>query len=274
MPTLQIDGATVAFSDTGAPSGVGNPEIIVFGHGLLFSGWMFAEQIEALRSRYRCVAIDWRGQGATPPAHGGYDMDTLALDAAAIIESLGVGSVHYVGLSMGGFVGLRLAARRPELIRSLTLLDTSADPEVPSAALQDKLLAMLFRAAGLGPVRGPVQKIMFGPAFLADPRSPALIDEWMRQVATLDRAAVRQAVLGVANRKGVAGELGNIVAPTLVVVGEQDKPTPVARARRIHDGIAGSRLEIVPDCGHSSSIEQPKVLTDLIGEFVASVPTT
>ena len=97
MPTLQIDGATVAFSDTGAPSGNTDPEIIVFGHGLLFSGWMFAEQIEALRGRYRCVAIDWRGQGATPPAAGGYDMDTLAQDAAAIIESLGGGAVTRLG---------------------------------------------------------------------------------------------------------------------------------------------------------------------------------
>lgn len=270
MPTLTVNGATVAFTDTGAPAGHPDAPTIVFGHGLLFSGWMFADQIEALRGQYRCVAIDWRGQGASPPAKGGYDMDTLALDAAAIIESLGVGAVHYVGLSMGGFVGLRLGARRADLIRSLTLLDTSADPEEPAAALQDKFLAVLFRAMGLGPVRGPVNKIMFGPAFLADPRSPGVIDEWLRQVATQDRAAVRRAVLGVANRQGVADELGKITAPTLVVVGEQDKPTPIERARRIQAGIAGSRLEIVPDCGHSSTIEQPKVLAELIADFVAA----
>jgi pimeloyl-ACP methyl ester carboxylesterase len=214
------------------------------------------------------VAVDWRGQGATPRARDGYDMDTLAGDAAAIIASLGVGAVHYVGLSMGGFVGMRLGARHPELIKSLTLVDTSADPEEPAAALQDKFLALLFRAAGLGPVRRPVEKIMFGPAFLGDPRSAAVIDEWMSQVAKLDRAGVRQAVLGVANRTGVLDELAKISAPTLVVVGEHDKPTPVAKARRIQAGIAGSRLEIVPDCGHSSTIEQPDALTRLISAFL------
>jgi len=151
------------------------------------------------------------------------------------------------------------------------LLDTSAAPEEPSAALQDKLLALLFRGFGLGPVRGPVQKIMFAAPFLADPRSPAVIDEWMAQVAKQNRAAVRQAVLAVANRKGVTDELHKIVAPTLVVVGEQDKPTPVEKARAIHAGIAGSRLEIVADCGHSSTIEQPKVLTELITDFVGTV---
>src|SRR4051794_35377138 len=272
MPTVQVNGATVAFTDSGAPQARTDAPTIVFGHGLLFSGWMFSDQIEALSGQYRCVAIDWRGQGATPPAADGkYDMDTLALDAAGVIESLGAGAVHYVGLSMGGFVGMRLGARRPDLIRSLTLIDTSADPEEPSAALQDKLLAMLFRGFGLGPVRGPVQKIMFAPPFLADPRSPALIDEWMAQVAKQDRAGVRRAVLAVANRKGVADELPRIAAPTLVVVGEQDKPTPVEKARGIHAAIAGSRLEIVPDCGHSSTIEQPKVLTELITDFVGTV---
>src|ERR1700761_2081172 len=98
MPTLTVSGATIAFTDTGAPAGRPDAPTIVFGHGLLFSGWVFRDQIAALQSSYRCAASDWRGQGKTPPAAGGYDMDPLALDAAAVIESLGVGAVHYVGL--------------------------------------------------------------------------------------------------------------------------------------------------------------------------------
>src|SRR5262245_30544489 len=126
MPTLKTDGATVAYTDTGAPPDHPDARTIVFGHGLLFSGWMLRDQIADLRDTFRCVTIDWRGQGETPAATSGYDMDTLAADARALIEHLDVGPVHYAGLSMGGFVGQRLAARHPELIRSLTLLDTSA----------------------------------------------------------------------------------------------------------------------------------------------------
>jgi pimeloyl-ACP methyl ester carboxylesterase len=268
------NGTTVAFTDTGAPAGRPDAPTIVFGHGLLFSGWMFTDQITALSDTYRCVAIDWRGQGATPPAASGYAMDDLALDAAAVIESLGAGRVHYVGLSMGGFVGLRIAARRPELLRSLILLDTSADPEDPAAARQDRLLARIYKRFGLGPVRRPVLKLMFGPSFLADRRSKAVIAEWMSQVARSDRAGMYGAVLAVADRDGVADELGKIVAPTLVVVGEHDQPTPPERARRIAAGIAGSRLEIVANCGHSSTIEQPKVLTGLIRNFTAEVDSS
>jgi pimeloyl-ACP methyl ester carboxylesterase len=271
VPTLTNNGATIAYTDTGAPSARPAAPTVVFGHGLLFSGWMFAAQIAALRDDYRCVAIDWRGQGDSPPADGGYDMDTLAGDAAALIEHLEVGPVHYAGLSMGGFIGQRLAARRPELIRSLVLLDTSAEPEVPSAARQDKLLAIIFRAFGLAPVRGPVTKLMFGPTFRADPRGKAIIDEFAQRVGRCSRAATRQAVLGVANRTGVAAEIGSIATPTLVIVGEHDQPTPPERAREIAAAIPGARLEIVENCGHSSTVEQPEAVTGLIHAFLTGV---
>jgi 3-oxoadipate enol-lactonase len=274
VPTLTINGASVAYTDTGAPEARPDAPTIVFGHGLLFSGWMFAAQIEALRGEYRCVAIDWRGQGDSPPANGGYDMDTLAGDAIALIEQLGVAPVHYAGLSMGGFVGQRIAARRPELIRSLVLIDTSAEPEDRSAAIQDKLLANIYRVVGMGPVRGPVMKLLFGPTFRGDPQQKPVMDEWIGRISRCDRGGVRQAVLGVANRAGVTDEIRAITAPTLVIVGEHDAPTPVKRSEKIVALIPGARLEIVADSGHSSTLEQPEAVTELLQPFFADVDAT
>ena len=271
MPTLTTGAATVAYTDTGAPPNRPDAPTVVLGHGLLFSGWMFTDQIAALRDTYRCVTIDWRGQGDSPAPTSGYDMDTLAADARALIERLDVGPVHYAGLSMGGFVGQRLAARHPELIRSLILLDTSAQREERSAAVQDKILSLVFRAFGIGPVRRPVLKIMLGPTFRADPRHKPIVAEWLSRLDRCDREGIRQAVLAVANRRGVIDEIGAITAPTLVIVGEHDQPTPVARAREIAEVIPGARLEIVPNCGHSSTIEQPEAITALIQEFLTTV---
>jgi 3-oxoadipate enol-lactonase len=272
MPTLVTDGAVVAFSDTGAPPDRPDAPTVVFGHGLLFSGWMFSAQIEALRSSYRCVAIDWRGQGASPPAQDGrYDMDTLTGDALAVIDHLGVAPVHWVGLSMGGFVGQRIAARHPELLRSLTLLDTSADPEERFAAIQDKVLTVIYRFAGIAPVRRSVLKIMLGPTFRDDARAKPVIDDWMGQVAATDRNGLRGAILAVANRKPVYAEIGAITAPTLVAVGADDVPTPLKRSERIAAAIPGARLEIVPGAGHSSTIEQPEAITALLQKFLAEV---
>ena len=270
MTLIDANGVQVNVEDTGYPSGKPKAPTVVFGHGLLFSGHMFDAQVERLRPSYRCVTIDWRGQGRTPATADGYDMDTLASDAAAVIESLGVGPVHYVGLSMGGFVGMRLGARRPDLLRSLTLLDTSADPEDPAMAKQDRLLAKIYRVVGIRPLAGKVQQLMFGPTFLARPESKPHLDRWKAGVSAVDRSGLVKAILGVVERQPVSAELGKISLPTMVVVGEDDVATPVARSEAIVAGIAGSSLHKVPNCGHSSTVEQPTVLADLLEEFLTS----
>jgi pimeloyl-ACP methyl ester carboxylesterase len=271
MPTFEVPGATVAYRDTGMPDGVADAPTVVFGHGLLFGGWMFRSQVAALQGRYRCVTIDWRGQGESPEARGGYDMDSLTSDAVALITRLGVGPVHWVGLSMGGFVGQRLAARHGELIRSLTLLDTSAEAEEPAKARARRQMALFQLVFGIEPILGKVKPLLFGAGFLADPGNDELIGEWRRRVGATRRTAVRKAVLGVAGRLAVTPELDAITAPTLVVVGADDRATPPGHSRRIAADIRGARLRIVPDCGHSSTLEQPGAVSDLLTEFLGEV---
>lgn len=271
MPLVNVNGAEVCITDTGNPAGVPDAPAVVFGHGLLFSGHMFDAQIERLKPAYRCVTIDWRGQGQTPATDDGYDMETLYADAAAIIEGLGVGPVHYVGLSMGGFVGMRLAARRPELIRSLSLLDTSAGPEDADKVSQYRKLASIYRWVGMKPLEGKVKPLMFGPSYLASPEADAGVGEWKRVLAGTDRVGMKKAIRGVTDRLPVVDELGAITAPTMVVVGLDDVATPVAKADTIVAGIAGATLKKVPDCGHSSTVEQPAALADLLEEFIGSV---
>lgn len=272
MSLIEVNGVQVNVEDTGAPAGTPQAPVVVFGHGLLFSGHMFRAQIERLRGSYRCVTIDWRGQGKTPATADGYDMDSLFEDASAVIEGLGVGPVHYVGLSMGGFVGMRLAARRPELIRSLALLDTSAGPEDADKIRQYRLLATIYRWIGMNRLEGKVKPLMFGPAFLASPGAAAGIDEWKAVLKAADRVGMKKAIQGVCDRLPIEDELSAIATPTLIVVGEDDVATPVHKAEVMAAGISGSVLKRVPDCGHSSTVEQPGALTDLLEEFLNAQP--
>jgi 3-oxoadipate enol-lactonase len=162
MPHLQVNGATLWYEEHGS-----GPHCVVFAHGLLWSGEMFAAQVAALKDRYRCVTFDFRGQGRSEVTRGGYDMETLAEDAAQLIEALGCAPCHFVGLSMGGFAGMRLTARRPELIRSLTLLETSADPEPRANVPRYRALGLVGRVlgrAGFRLVAGRVMRITVRPA--------------------------------------------------------------------------------------------------------------
>ncbi|GAA1854595.1 alpha/beta fold hydrolase [Pseudonocardia ailaonensis] len=268
MPYLETGGARIAYTDTGTPTGRPDAPTVVFGHGLLFGGWMFRHQVRTLRGSHRCVTLDWRGQGASPAA-GPSDMDTLALDAAAVVEALGSGPVHWVGLSMGGFVGLRLAARRAELLRSLTLLGTSADAEEPAAARQYGRLGAVQRLVGVRPIASRITPLLFG-----SDADPALVREWLVRLDTADRAGIRAAVRGVAERASVAGELSAIGVPTLIATGDQDRATPPDRARAIHAGIPGSRLAVLEGCGHTSALERPAEVTRLLHAFLHEVDRT
>jgi len=270
MPTLTHNGVTLSYTDTGTPTDHPDAPTVVFGHGLLFSGRMFRAQIDALRPRYRCVAIDWRGQGDTPATPSGYDMDTLTDDAIAVISALDAGPVHYVGLSMGGFVGQRLAARHGSLLRSLTLLDTSADPEPRSTMVQDIVMAGVYSLVGMRPLVPFVVPIMFGPTFRKDPANKPAIADFLDGIGRTERNGLRRAVVSVALRKPVYDEIDKISVPTLVIVGADDAATKPDKARRIAARIPGARLEIVPDSGHSSTVEQPAAVTALLTSFLAS----
>jgi pimeloyl-ACP methyl ester carboxylesterase len=268
MPLIEVNGARVYIEDTGAPVGRPDAPAIVFGHGLLFSGRMYAAQVARLKDRYRCVTIDWRGQGRSPGSSGGADMDTLFDDAVAIIEGLSAGPVHYVGLSMGGFVGIRLGARRPDLLRSLSLLDTSSGPEDPENVSKYRLLAKVYRVVGMRPVASQVKPIMFGKTYLASEAGKAGVKDFLESLGQVKRAGMVTAILGVTDRQPVFDELPRIHTPTLVVVGAEDVATPVDKAETIVEAIAGARLEIVQEAGHSSTVEQPERLSDLLEAFV------
>jgi pimeloyl-ACP methyl ester carboxylesterase len=242
MPTRVINGAELHYEERGS-----GPETIVFSHGLLMSGDMFREQVEALSDRYRCVSYDHRGQARSAVTETGYDMDSLTADAAALISELGAAPCHFVGLSMGGFIGMRLAIHHRNLLRSLVLMDTSADPE-------------------------PEEKgIMFGKTFLSDPSKAAARERWTSHLRGLNRVGTTRAAHGVIDRTGVYGQLGTIVTPTLVLVGDEDVATVPAKAERMHQAIAGSKLAVISGAGHSASIEQPMLVTTAIQDFLAAV---
>lgn len=267
MPQLTVNGVALYYEDTG-----GSHPAIVFSHGLLMSSRMFAAQIAVLKDRYRCIAYDHRGQGRSgDPGGDRHDMDTCYADAVALIEALNAAPCHFVGLSMGGFVGMRLAARRPDLLASLTLLETSADSEPAENMPRYRALSWVARTFGMRVVVGRVMPILFGKTFMADPAMTDVRASWRREIASRPRGIVR-AVRGVIDRDGVADEIRSVRVPTLVVVGDEDTATPPPKAQRIHERIAGSRLATVANAGHSSPVEKPAAVTQLLSEFLSTLP--
>ena len=264
---MKVDGAELHVEDTG-----GSGPAIAFSHGLLWSTTMWRFQIAAFRDAYRCIAWDHRGQGKSEVTASGYDMDTLAQDAAAVIERLGAAPVDFVGLSMGGFVGMRLAARRPELVRTLALLDTAADTEPLLNRPRYALMALLAQLIGTAPLVRPVMQIMFGRAFREDPSRAQLRADLIHELSAMDLGGMKRAVFGVIRREPVAAEeLAKIRCPTLVISGEEDAGIAPARSRRLLAQLPGARWTAIPRAGHTSSIEEPEAVNAALRQFWAAV---
>jgi pimeloyl-ACP methyl ester carboxylesterase len=260
MPRIHVNGVELFYEESG-----NGPEAVVFAHGLLMSGRMFDAQVAALKDRYRCIAFDFRGQGQSEVARSGYDMDTLTEDAAQLIRDLKAGPCHFVGLSMGGFVGIRLAVRHPDLVRSLVLMDTAAGRE-PNW-FRYHLFRLVSRWFGPRAVAGRIMPILFGKKFLADPSRAEIREQWQQRFLASDRTGVFRAAGGVIDRQGCEGLPGRITVPTLVLVGDDDTATPPEKSRVLQKGIRGSQLVIIPGGGHSLSIEEPEAVNEALRRF-------
>jgi pimeloyl-ACP methyl ester carboxylesterase len=258
-----VNGARIWYEESG-----NGPETIVFSHGLLMNGDMFSNQVAALDNRFRCIVYDHRGQARSEVTESGYDMDTLCEDAAALIRELECDPCHFVGLSMGGFVGMRLAIRHRQLLKSLVLMDTTADPEPEQNKGPYRRLAFIGRWLSFRLVLRPLMKIMFGKSFLEDRSKQAEREKWRAHLLSLDPVGTARAAHGVIDREGVYDQLGAINTPTLIIVGDEDVATPPAKSERMKEGIDRARLEIIPGAGHSSSIEQPEAVTRVIEDFL------
>ncbi|MFJ4268607.1 alpha/beta fold hydrolase [Paenarthrobacter nicotinovorans] len=265
MPQFNRDKASLFYSDTGAPEGRPAAPTIFFGHGLNFGGWMFEPQIQELSRDYRCVAIDWRGQGHSSAADD-YGMDTLADDAIALIEELGIGPVHWVGLSMGGFVGMRIAARRPDLIRNLALLATSSERDGEESIAANRALAERIKS-GNRPLAWDMAPTTFGKEFTNRHGSEEILKRWDALMA--GASGLGDAILGVVDRGDITAEISRISAPTLVMSGDEDTMPP-SLGQSIAAIIPGAEFRFVPGAGHASTLDKPDFITEALAKFFSA----
>ncbi|MDX2235895.1 MAG: alpha/beta hydrolase [Hyphomonadaceae bacterium] len=265
MPSTIVNGAKVHYAVHGA-----GPRTLVFIHGLMLASESFEAQVAAFQDRYRIVTFDLRGQGRSEKTRDRLDLDSLAEDAAVVVETIAGGPAHVVGFSMGTFIAMRLAARRPDLVQSLTLIGPSADAEEPENMPKYRRLIRFVRLFGPRPVAGRLMMILFGDTYLNAPETAPGRLRWKRVVEGLPRVLHRAAAAS-AHRAAVTGELAAIVAPTLVVSGQEDRPISPARARAVCAGIAGARFASFARTGHAVMIERPAAFNAALQAFLDEV---
>nr|WP_240962633.1 alpha/beta hydrolase [Antrihabitans stalactiti] len=215
MATIEVNGTTLAYDEAGPK----DAPAIVFSHSLFFNRRMFDYYLENFSSDYRVITYDHRGQGESAQAPlEQLDMDTLTDDAAALIEALDLGPCHFVGNSMGGFIALRLAARRPDLLRSAVALNSSAEEEHQLAAFEP--LVEAAKAKGTAELIDVLMYIMFGDTSIAE-ETPAA-KQWRLHMLSLPNS-IGNSAHQVIHRRSIVDELSSTTVPVLAIAGSEDR---------------------------------------------------
>lgn len=231
---------------------------VVLSHSLGTDLHVWRPQVEQLARSRRVVRYDHRGHGRSPVPPGPYTIADLGRDVLALLDRLEIERTSFVGTSMGGMVGLWLAANAPDRIDRLVVCCTSAALGNPDA-WTDR--AGIVRSNGAVAIAdGTVHRWLSG-TFAVE--HPDVIDRLVaRFVGTTDEgyAACCEAI----GAMDLLDDLARITAPTLVVAGRDDVAIPLDHASTVADGIADADLAIVGDAGHLASLEQPETITELV----------
>lgn len=259
MPNIDVNGTRLHYVEQGS-----GPETVVFSHSYLLDGSHFKPQIENFSNRYRCLAFDHRGHGGSDRPESGYDMDNLYADALAFIEAMDCGPVHFVGLSTGGFIGLRIGFRRPDVLRSLTLMGTSAEPESAANHVKYEIMLRMVQVIGVRPLAGYVMSLFFSKASRSDPSRELELRRFRQMIVDNDADSLVRFGRGIFGRQSVTEHLAGIDVPTQVIVGSEDRSQPPTQARRIADRIPGAQLLIIPGAAHVSTIDAPEEVNEAL----------
>jgi 3-oxoadipate enol-lactonase len=239
--------------------------VVTLAHPLGATLALWDAQVEALLPRYRVLRYDIRGHGASAAPPGPYTLEQMAGDLHVLLDRLGIGETAFVGLSMGGLIGMTAALAEPTRITRLVLCDTTAR---------------------YGPAVEPMWHERMRVA-AAEGMTEALIDGTMNiwfsaafRVAHGDQVDRVRAMLRATDPRGYVAairaigfvdlteRIRAIRCPTLVIVGEKDPGTPPAMAQVLQERIPGARLLILPGAMHCSAMESADEFNRALLDFL------
>ncbi len=258
MPAVSIDEINIYYEITGR----GEPLLLLHGLGSSAQDWEY--QLPFFSGRYTVITVDARGHGQSSKPAGPYSIKQFAADTAALIRALGLGPVHVAGLSMGGMTGYQLAVDHPELVRTLTAVNSP--PEVLFKGMVGRVKlgyrAALFYLFGLKGLGGFIARRMF-----PHPGQDYLRQQFTERVMKNQKhayAASASAIIGWSIRS----RLGEIACPVLVIAGEYDD-TPLAAQEQYVRELRDARLLVIRNSYHATPIDAPTEFNAALAEFLA-----
>jgi pimeloyl-ACP methyl ester carboxylesterase len=257
-----VGDTEIAFDDVGS----GLP--VVFLHAFPLNRTMWDPQVTALVAECRCIAMDLRGLGESADAEP-YSMDQYADDVVGLLDTLQIERAVVVGCSMGGYVAFALWRRHRSRIRAFVFADTQVGADASATAERRRELMVIAGSQGSTAVANMQIAGLVGKT--TRDKRPDIFDAMHRMMAQAPEPGIIGGLEAMIHRPDSTPDCATIDVPTLIVVGEEDVLTPPKEARRLHELIAGSRIEVLRHAGHLSNVERPAAFNTVVSEFLASL---
>ena len=220
--------------------------------GLLCSDALFADQIAGLKD------------AATVSVGRVLKHNNLQSLASEILR-VSPPQFALAGLSLGGYVAFEVLRQAPERVSKLALLNTNARADREDQVAFRQMLIGLAQTLGPRNVQASALPMLIHKSRLGERE---LVDRVLNMAEAVGRDAFVRQQQAIIDRPDNRAFLSEIKCPTVVVVGEQDVLTPVKVAQEMHAGIAGSKLEVIPDCGHLSTMERPEQVNRILSDWL------
>jgi 3-oxoadipate enol-lactonase len=261
---LMRDGVSIGYTLRAAAGGSARPRIALV-HSLAMNREFWAPVAELLAADADVLTYDCRGHGASGKPAGPFTVAQFADDLADLLDHVGWNTTAVAGASMGGSVALAFAAAHGSRADALGLIDTTAfyGDDAPQKWAER---ANKARQEGLQALVAFQQTRWFGDAFRAE--HPEVVDACVATFLGNDVGAF-EATCAMLGGFDLRAALPRLAMPTAVVVGEEDYATPVPMAQALHDGIAGSTLQIIPGARHLTPLERPAVIADVLARLIS-----
>jgi 3-oxoadipate enol-lactonase len=260
-------GSTLSYVDVGQ----GVPVILI--HGLFLDHTAFDRQIKAFEGQARIIAIDIHGHGESSVLNQPISLDEMAEDYFDLARQLGIQQAIWGGVSLGGMTSLRIAIRYPEAVLGLLLLNTNAasgaGKKVPSLDGLNAPLTLRFLWNTQFLKQQVLKAGLFGRTTLAT--NPYLQRIWIDKMKQISSISMKHTIEAVLSASSILEQLSSIRVPTIVAGGEEDVALPMSASQEIQQRISHSTLVKIEKCGHSSSIEQPKRVNQLLEQLLLKV---
>ncbi len=243
----------------------GTPVVFIRGTGADSSRWM--PQVDDYRDTYRCLIFDNRGSGKSDAPPGPYSVEMMAEDAWALLDHEGVDRAHLSGLSLGGAIALRMAADHPERVATLQLHGSWARTH-GYAAMYLGLLKRFLEEGGLDLYYEGALLYLFPPDYITE-NFDATMDILRRMKENSSTAEGLAGQLDANLSHDEADRLRDVLAPTLVTVGEFDMCLPPMFSEELAAGIPNAELVVFPGGSHLYGIQDPETFNRVTLSWLA-----